>query len=343
MWIRWSEVLAPLTRLTSSNIKFEWTYIEQTAFDKIKQIVGHETLLSYPDFNKPFEIHTDTSHTQLGVVISQNNKPIAFYSRKLQLAQTQYTTTEHELLSIVKTLKEFKNILFGQQIMVYTDHKNLTYKNFNTEHFMWWWLLIEEFGPIIEYIKGPKNIVPDALSGLNLISSPSNVQDVADCYGLNKDDLPSNAFPITYQLINRKQNNDKTLLATIKNGAKNYLLKEFHGGGRSSQLLCYKNRIVIPQGLQKRVVQWYHHTLCHPEINQTKETISQHFYWKTWEIILHVMCLHEVCVKNKRSSAKSMDYSWKRKLNINHGNGYVLISLVLIKYKQRNVVTKYQN
>ena len=58
------------------------------AFDKIKQIVRCETLSSYPDFNKPFEIHTDTSHTQLGVVISQNNKLIAFYSRKFQLAQT---------------------------------------------------------------------------------------------------------------------------------------------------------------------------------------------------------------------------------------------------------------
>ena len=137
IWIQRSEVLAPLTHLTSSNIKFEWTNVEQTAFDKIKQIVRCETLLSYPDFNKPFEIHTDASHTQLGVVISQNNKPIAFYSRKLQPAQTQYTTPEHELLlqlSIVKTLKEFKNILLEQQIMVYTDHKNLRYKNFNTEH-----------------------------------------------------------------------------------------------------------------------------------------------------------------------------------------------------------------
>ena len=97
--------------LTSANVKFEWTNVEQTAFNKIKQIVGHETLLSYPDFNLPFEIHTNASHTQLGVVISQNNKPIAFYSRKLQPAQTRYTTTKRELLSIDETLKEFKNIL----------------------------------------------------------------------------------------------------------------------------------------------------------------------------------------------------------------------------------------
>ena len=220
MWIQRSEVLAPLTHLTSSNIEFEWTDVEQMAFDKIKPIVRPETLLSYPDFNKPFEIHTDASHTQLGAVISQNKKLIAFYSRKLQPAQTRYTTTECKLLSFVKTLKEFKNILSGQQIMVYTDHKNLTYKNFNTECIMQWWLLIEDFGPIIEYIKGPKNVIANALCRLYLVSLPNDIQDMVDCYGLDKDDLPSDTFPISYQLINHEQNIDKTLLMTIKNDAK---------------------------------------------------------------------------------------------------------------------------
>ena len=69
------------------------------------------------------------------------------------------------------------------------------------------------------------------LSRLDLVSSLSNVQDIADCYGLDKDDLPRDAFPITYQLINCKQNKDKTLLTTIKQGTKHYMLKEFHGGG----------------------------------------------------------------------------------------------------------------
>ena len=90
-------------------------------------------MLGYPDFNAPFEIHTDASKLQLGAVIPQKGKPIAFYSRKINGAQQNYTTTEKELLSIVETLKDFCNILLGHQITVYTDHKNLTYKFFNTE------------------------------------------------------------------------------------------------------------------------------------------------------------------------------------------------------------------
>ena len=67
----------------------------------------------YPNFSKLFVIHTDASKVQHGAVISQDNKPIAFYSRKLNPLQVNYTTTERELLSIVETLKEFKNILPG--------------------------------------------------------------------------------------------------------------------------------------------------------------------------------------------------------------------------------------
>ena len=60
--------------------------MDQAAFEKVKKIISKETLVAFPDFSKPFVIHTDASHTQLGAIISQNNKPIAFYSRKLNPA-----------------------------------------------------------------------------------------------------------------------------------------------------------------------------------------------------------------------------------------------------------------
>ncbi len=82
--------------------------------------------LAYPDFTKPFAIYTDTSTKQLRAVITQDNRPIAFFSRKLSGAQSKYTVTKLALLAIVETLKEFKGMLWGQRLNVYTDHKNLT-------------------------------------------------------------------------------------------------------------------------------------------------------------------------------------------------------------------------
>jgi len=88
-----------------------------------KRIIAKELLLAYPDFNKPFQIYTDASHYQLGAVVSQDGKPIAFYSRKLNPAQMRYTTRERELLSTAETLKEHRNMLLGQEIKVILNSK----------------------------------------------------------------------------------------------------------------------------------------------------------------------------------------------------------------------------
>jgi hypothetical protein len=76
---------------------------------------------------------------------------------------------------------------------------------------MQWHLIIEEIGPTMEYIKGPRNIVANTLSHLEMTSNTESL-DMADCYGLDIDDLSDNAFPISYTLIDHKQKKDKTLL-----------------------------------------------------------------------------------------------------------------------------------
>ena len=85
---------ASFNTFISNKVNFRWKDVEQKVFDEIKCIVACDTLLIYPDFNKCFDIHTDSSDFQIGAVIIQNGKPIAFYSLKLTGLQTGYTVTE---------------------------------------------------------------------------------------------------------------------------------------------------------------------------------------------------------------------------------------------------------
>ena len=78
IWKHRSDLLAPLSTLTSKNATWQWTDKHKEAFKEMKRIIAKDVTLSYPDFSQPFDIHTDVSHTQLGAVISQNSCPIAF-------------------------------------------------------------------------------------------------------------------------------------------------------------------------------------------------------------------------------------------------------------------------
>ena len=119
----------------------------------MKDIDIADCLLQYPDHNLPFDIETDARDFQLGAFIKQNGSPFAYYSRKLNNAQQNYTTIEKELLSIVETVCEFRSMLFGANINVYTDHKNLTHKlsKFTTQRVLRRRILLEEFGAKFHY------------------------------------------------------------------------------------------------------------------------------------------------------------------------------------------------
>ena len=90
MWKGRSHILSPLIdSMTGKKGKTPiiWTTIMDEAFIKMKQMISEEILLNYSDWSKPFVVHTDSSDKQLGAVISQDDKPIVFFSQRLSKLQ----------------------------------------------------------------------------------------------------------------------------------------------------------------------------------------------------------------------------------------------------------------
>ena len=129
MWPKCSSILGPLTNITGKGKRFIWEDSHQKAFDKMKGLMAKGALLAFPDFTKKFILHTDASDLQIGGVLSQQGKPIGFFSKKFNAAQRKYTVTQRELLAIVESLKHFRNIIYSHEIEVFTDHQNLTHEN----------------------------------------------------------------------------------------------------------------------------------------------------------------------------------------------------------------------
>jgi hypothetical protein len=113
MWPHRYHILSPLTAKTGAPKKgveappLKWTQEIQKTFEEMKALMAAEVLCAYPNHNKPFKICTDASNYQLGACIMQDDRPVAYYSQKLNCAPRNYTTIDKEHLCDVGTLMEF--------------------------------------------------------------------------------------------------------------------------------------------------------------------------------------------------------------------------------------------
>ncbi|XP_068207459.1 uncharacterized protein [Palaemon carinicauda] len=127
-----SEVVAPLTDLTSSKRKFVWTPVCEEAFRRAKDFLTSSPVLKAPDFGSPFAVEVDASDLGIGAVLLQKGPgdmqhPVAYMSKKLKNHQRNYSTIEKEALSLLTALEHFEVYLSGSPapILVFTDHEPL--------------------------------------------------------------------------------------------------------------------------------------------------------------------------------------------------------------------------
>ena len=88
-------------------------------------------ILGYPEPKSEYVVDTDASNEASGGVISQLQngveRPIAYFSTTLSNEEKNYCVTRHELLAVVRAVKQFRPYLYGRTFKLRTDHESLTW------------------------------------------------------------------------------------------------------------------------------------------------------------------------------------------------------------------------
>eukprot|EP00741_Cyanophora_paradoxa_P016879 tig00020943_g16302.t1 len=172
-----SKVVYAMQRLLLKDAVWSWPEggAADRAFKELKELLGRDIILRFPDFSKPFILQTDASTYAIGAILSQTDKdgverPLAFISRTLLPAEMNYSATELECLAVVWAIKYWRHYLLGgPQFLVRTDHHALQWlKSLDptTGRLGRWSLLLQAYDFEIVYRPGKQNGGPDACSRL---------------------------------------------------------------------------------------------------------------------------------------------------------------------------------
>ena len=107
-----SSVVAPLTDMLKAKAKYMWSSECQKAFESVKALICNAPVLAAPQWEKPFKLEVDASFVGAGAVLSQPDdlgvdKPVSFFSRKLNKHQLNYSVIEKETLALILALQHF--------------------------------------------------------------------------------------------------------------------------------------------------------------------------------------------------------------------------------------------
>ena len=161
-----STIMAPITGCMREG-KFDWTLDATRAFDVIKAKLTTAPILVLPDFSLTFELHCDASKLGIGGVLSQQGRPVAFYSEKLAGARGRYSTYDVEFYAIVQAVNHWRHYLVHREFVLFTDHDALRHLNSQAKvsaRHAAWISYLQQFTFVIKHQSCKTNRVADALS-----------------------------------------------------------------------------------------------------------------------------------------------------------------------------------
>ncbi|XP_057691299.1 uncharacterized protein K02A2.6-like [Corythoichthys intestinalis] len=290
-----ASLLKPLHELLCKDVKWKWTNECNKAFRNAKNALISSEVLTHFNPSYPIQLACDASPYGVGSVISHvfpngDERPIAFASRTLNKAESNYAQLEREALSIIFGVRKFHQYLYGRKFTLLKDHRPLTtilgplagIPSLAAARLQRWALLLSAHSYDIKYRKSDLHCNADGLSRLPLPVTKHEPTSVDIFYFRNVEHAP-----ISASQVKRATRNDPDLSVVmdmvIKGQTKceNTALKPFLDRrwelSVQSGCLLWGRRVIVPQSLRAKMLAQLH--AGHSGIVKMKEMARSYFWW----------------------------------------------------------------
>lgn len=282
-------ILDPLHNLLRKNQKFIWTAECQNAFEKIKDLLCSQPVLEIFDENLPINIYTDASLQGVGAILKQiqpdgREKPVAYFSKKLNEAQKKKKAIYLECLAIREAVRYWQYWLIGKSFTVYSDHKpleNMNLKSRTDEELGDLTYYLSQYDFKIKYSPGKENLEADCLSRNPVLEPNENTEEQLKIVNL-----------ISLKDIVRDQKENPEI--QNKKGKLIEKHKVYLKKGKT------RGKIILSEEFSVKFMKSIHADLGHIGIGQMQKTISPFYAAKNLIQNIKLVCTNcEVCIKNK--------------------------------------------
>lgn len=297
----YSAIVHDLTQLTKKNIDFQWTEKQDLVFNKLKMLLTTAPILRYPNFARPFIIHTDASGYGIGSVLAQvqfdkeSNSEVevvlGYASKHLSAAEMKWPIIEKEAFAIIHAVKFFHPYLYGRKFKVVTDHRPLEWlmkKRDSTGRLARWSLKLQEYDMEIAYRPGVTNQKADCLSRSPISKISFDSLGTPTIGLITKEWVAEQLKDINCQEKEKFISSEKNRQGIVR--LENGLLGTQEG------------KILVPKILRESVLENFHDhkTAGHLGIAKTLAKIRNRFKWPKMRKDIHNFirsCL--ICAKRK--------------------------------------------
>jgi hypothetical protein len=292
-----SDILAPLYSLLQKGRQWQWGKQQEEAFRETKKKLTSTPVLTPFDPEKTLVLSCDASPYGIGAVLAHREtngteKPIAYTSRSLAVAEKRYSQLDKEALALVFGVKKFHNYLYGRNFKLMSDHKPLKYilgesspiPQMASARLQRWALILGAYTYNLEYRAGKNNLTADALSRNPLSTVPREVSLPGETIMLME---TLNATPTTAKQIAKWTKQDRILSRVynmVLNGRIETADQEFKPyRNRINELsvhngcILWGNRVVIPPQGQEQTLKLLHEG--HIGISRMKASARSYVWW----------------------------------------------------------------